>query len=83
MSYEQKPNSGSLFANRDRKSDKHPHASGSAIIDGVEYYVDAWTNDGQKGKWQSLRFKPKQAQRTSYEEPRQTIAQELDDEIPF
>ena len=51
---------GALFANRDRKTDKHPNARGTATIDGVEYWVSAWTNTSQKGeKYQSLKFQRK------------------------
>ena len=49
-----------LFPNRDRKTDKHPNARGTATIDGVEYWVSAWTNTSQKGeKYQSLKFQRK------------------------
>lgn len=58
--FQPKPNTGSLFKNDRREKDTHPHATGSALIDGVEYWVSAWTKEGEKGKWQSLAFKPKQ-----------------------
>lgn len=81
MAYEQKDNSGSLFKNDKREKDSHPHATGSCMIDGVEYWVSAWTKEGQKGRWQSLSFKRKEK---AYERRASTpIAQELDDEIPF
>ncbi len=54
--YEQRDRSGTLWKNDNRTSDKHPNAKGSALIDGVEYWVSAWTKDGQKRKFQSLRF---------------------------
>ena len=60
MAYEQKDNSGTLFKNEKREKDAHPHATGSALIDGVEYWVSAWTKEGAKGRFQSLSFKPKQ-----------------------
>ena len=66
MAYEQKDNSGTLFKNDRREKDSHPHAIGTALIDGVEYWISAWTKDGQKGRFQSLSFKrkdPKRAQR--------------------
>ena len=59
MAYEQKDNTGSLFKNDRREKDSHPHAKGSAMIDGVEYWVSAWTKEGQKGRWQSLSFQRK------------------------
>lgn len=61
MAFEQKPNSGALFRNERREKDGDPQATGQALIDGVEYWVKAWTNEGQKGKWQKLSFEPKKA----------------------
>ena len=61
MAFEPKDNSGSLFKNDRREKDTHAHARGSALIDGVEYYVDAWTNTDKNGnKYQSLKFKRKE-----------------------
>jgi hypothetical protein len=57
--FEQKDNSGSLFKNERREKDTHPHATGSALIEGVEYWVSAWTKEGKSGKFQSLAFKRK------------------------
>lgn len=64
MAYEQRDMSGTLFRNEDHVEgeDKRPNAKGSALIDGVEYWVDAWTKDGKKGKFQSLAFKRKEKQ---------------------
>jgi uncharacterized protein (DUF736 family) len=61
MSYTPKDMTGSLFKNEKRESESHPNARGSALIDGVEYWVDAWTNTTQAGdKYQSLKFKRKE-----------------------
>ena len=49
--------SGFLFANENKKSDKSPNAGGTAMINGVLYYISAWTRTGAKGKYQSLSFK--------------------------
>lgn len=62
MSFEPRDNSGALFKNEDRQKDTHAHARGSCIIDGVHYFVDAWTKEGAKGKWQSMSFKKKDKQ---------------------
>ena len=84
MAYEMKDMSGSLFKNEKREKDTHPNATGSALIDGVEYWVSAWTKDGKSGKWQSLAFKRKD------EKPAEKPAvqnrggfQDFDDDIPF
>lgn len=60
MAYEQRDNSGTLFKNDRREKDTQPNARGSALIDGVEYEVSAWTKQGRNGPFQSLSFKRKE-----------------------
>lgn len=79
--FEQRDNSGALWKNENRESEKHPNAKGSALIDGVEYWVSAWTKEGQKGKFQSLSFERKEARVGS--KPAKPARQVDDDEIPF
>lgn len=88
MAYEPKDMSGTLFKNDKREKDTHPHATGTAIIDGVTYWVSAWTKDGAKGKFQSLAFKRKEERaqeiKQEYREPeRNSYGNPLDDDIPF
>jgi hypothetical protein len=59
MSYTPKDNSGTLFKNDRREKETHPNAKGTALIDGVEYYISAWTKEGKAGKFQSLSFERK------------------------
>jgi hypothetical protein len=81
MSFQQKEMSGALFKNAKKEKDSHPNMTGSATIDGVEYWVSAWTKDGDKGKWQSLAFKKKDAIKTPQADAKKRPAQ--DDSIPF
>jgi hypothetical protein len=60
MAYEQKDMSGTLFKNDKREKETHPHAKGTALIDGVEYWVSAWTKEGAKGRFQGLSFQKKE-----------------------
>jgi hypothetical protein len=90
MAYEQKDNSGSLFKNDKREKDTHANARGSAMIDGVHYWVDAWTNTAQSGdKYQSLKFKRKDAPNGSQGAPVQRAAPpplspyDDDSDVPF
>lgn len=63
MTFEQKDNSGSLFVNDKKEAENHPNAKGTAKIDGVEYWISAWTKTTKDGKkWQSLSFKRKEPQ---------------------
>lgn len=94
MAYEVKDNTGTLFKNDRRETDNHPHAKGTALIDGVEYWVSAWTKEGAKGKFQSLSFQRKvprqeaparQEPRTSYDrdDPRTQRSHPDLDDLPF
>ena len=82
MTYEHKENSGSLFLNKERKTENHPNATGSALIDGVEYWVSAWTKEGKSGKWQSLAFKKKDKQEARVPD-RQPSRGDLEEDIPY
>lgn len=81
--FQQKDNSGSLFKNDRREKDTHPHATGSALIDGVEYWVSAWTKEGAKGKWQSLAFKKKEERSGNQVKRNPGPMREDDIETPF
>jgi len=89
MAFKPKDNTGSLFKNKDKKTDTHPNARGSAMIGGVEYWIDAWTNytDGKNDKpveaYQSLKFKPKdQSGTVKGSQPAKTPTDDSDD-VPF
>lgn len=79
------PNSGILSRVKDRKSDKHPEFSGSAEIDGVDYWMSAYVNEGEKGKYFKITFKPKEQQGNSggTSQRQQKPQQHDDDETPF
>jgi hypothetical protein len=78
MTTQQRDNSGILFRNDRKETGKHPDYNGSATIAGVEYWISAWLNEGQKGKFFSFAFTPKQEPKST--RPRR---QDLNDEIPF
>lgn len=87
MAYEPKDNSGSIFQNDRKETDKHPDRSGQAMIGGVEYWVSGWLKKTKDGKpFLSLAFKPKGEKpqpTTSKMQPRGSMKDELDDEVPF
>ena len=83
MAYEQRNNSGTLGRNKNKTEDKHPDHKGSAIIDGVEYWVSAWIKqNGSTGeKFFSLSYQKKEE---APQQVRQTAQQDVvDDDIPF
>jgi hypothetical protein len=64
MPYEIKDLAGSLFRNQKREKDTHPNLTGSARINGIDYWVSCWSKPTKDGsdKWLSLAFKPKDVQ---------------------
>jgi hypothetical protein len=78
MEKRQYDNSGILFKNEDKESDKHPDYKGNITVSGVEYWLSAWIKQGKKAKFMSLSVKAKDAPTKS-----DPIAEELDDSIPF
>lgn len=42
-------NSGALFKNDRRSKDTHPNLRGSINVEGVEYWVSAWTREVKGG----------------------------------
>lgn len=81
MAYEQRDNSGTLFKNEKKTSEKHPNMTGSAMIDGVEYWISAWTKEGKKGRFQSLAFTRKEERQQGQVE--QDYYNSTNDDIPF
>jgi len=82
--YEQRDNNGSLFKNEKKTAEKHPDYKGSAMVDGVEYWLSAWVKTGKNGKFMSLSLEKKDSNassnksRSSREEPADD-----DSDMPF
>lgn len=78
-------NSGILARNENRKSDKHPEFTGSLNVDGVDYWVSAWVNEGKPGgkmegkKYFSLKINRKDA---PAQQNRNVRAMAQDDDFP-
>ena len=86
MAYEHKDNTGSLFKNDKRTEETHANARGSAMIDGVAYWMDAWTNDKNGVKYQSVKFKRKDTQEkvpAPARAPAPALLADMDSDIPF
>jgi uncharacterized protein (DUF736 family) len=58
MSNEAFNNTGRLFRNDRKKSDKQPDFGGDATIDGVKFRLAAWAKESNRadGKWLSIKF---------------------------
>ena len=53
-------NTGAIFRNKRKDTDKHPDGTGTANIEGVEYWVSSWNKTSKSGEqFRSLSFKRK------------------------
>lgn len=60
MSREQDNNSGALFRNRKKETDRQPDYTGTATVDNIQYRISAWINEPRGGgdKYFSIKFTP-------------------------
>lgn len=81
-------NTGLLARNDRKEKDSHPDFKGSINVDGVEYWLSAWTKEGRDGtklagkKYFSLSVTPKEEQAKPAPKAKQSMA-DMDDDIPF
>ncbi len=87
MSKENKDLSGVLFKNDRKETERHPHYTGNATINGVEYWVSGWVNTSDKGtKYMRLAFTVKEKTETPKGEIKaKDIPDNFnpDDDLPF
>lgn len=82
MAQQQRDNSGVLFKNDNKEQDTHADYQGHIVVAGVDYWLNAWIKEGQKGKFMSLSVRPKQQAGTT--RPAKSQAKRDDDSsIPF
>jgi len=75
-------NSGVLFSNDKKESDKHPHYKGNITVDGKDYWLSAWVKEGKSGKFMGLAVSPKEEYKAKPSE--RSKATNFDsDEMPF
>ena len=77
MAYEQRDNSGSVFNNNRRESEKHANLTGKGMINGVMHWINVWKKKDKNGNtWLSLSFKPMEG----HGQENQTSQRNLDEE---
>jgi hypothetical protein len=85
-------NRGALWKNDRKTKDTQPGYTGSLNVDGVEYFLDAWVKEGQKGKFFSVSVKRKEQQPAAAPAPSRAPApaprpssgfDDMSDDIPF
>ena len=88
MSQYDDTNRGALFVNDKRQSENQPNAKGSLNVEGVEYWVSAWTKVSKNGaKYQSIALTRKEQQSAPQQAPQQASqpapSVDFDDDMPF
>jgi len=77
-------NSGVLFKNDKKETSNHPDYKGNVRVNGQEYWLSAWIQEGKNGKFMGLALSPKeeQGQAPAKAKPKAGF-DDLDDGIPF
>jgi hypothetical protein len=75
--FEQRNNSGVLFKNQNKKTDKHPDYTGNGIVEGKEKQIAMWVKEGKKGKFFTWALSEPYAKEERSEKPAD------DDDLPF
>ena len=57
---ENRDNSGVLFKNDRKESEKHPDYKGYLTVNNQEFWLSAWIKEGKIGKYMGLAISPKE-----------------------
>ena len=77
-------NRGALFKNEDKQEPTHADYNGSIVVDGVEFWLNAWIKEAKSGgKFMSLSVKPKAKPEPKDEPKGMDAIRGLPNDIPF
>lgn len=74
-------NSGIVFVQTEKKSEKWPDYNGSVTVDGKDYWVSGWKKFTAKGEGISLALKPREAKPQAAQT--QPTKSDYEDDIPW
>lgn len=85
MAYEMKDMTFSAFKNKKKEQKTHADLTGTALIEGKEYWVNVWKKTDKNGDtWLSGSIRPKvKNEEKKTNAPKASVPQEFNDEIPF
>ena len=73
-----------LWKNDNRKTDRHPHYTGNATVNGVEYWANAWVNKSDNERAPLLKINLNVKEQTAKPTPpKADVDFEIDDGMPF
>jgi hypothetical protein len=77
-------NRGAVWPNKKREKNTHPHWTGSATIDGVEYWVNAWKKkDDAPENVPSVSFTFRIKDDAPKKHATPAVQDFIDDDVPF
>lgn len=87
MAYEMMNNTGALFKNDKKETEKQPDYRGDALVNGEAVWMSAWIKKSAKGAtYMSFSFTPKEESRQVIQQAKQEVQSwqhQEDDSIPF
>jgi uncharacterized protein (DUF736 family) len=72
MAFKPKDNTGCLFPNKKKATDKHPDFTGYVIVNGERVQLAGWKKSGDKGTFLSLTVSEGRNERTENNARRET-----------
>lgn len=86
MTYQKRPNSGTLGKNKNKQADNHPEYSGALNVEGVDYWISGWVKENRESgeRFFSLSVKRKDERKASPAiTAKPSKMDEPDDDLPF
>ncbi len=77
-------NTGAIFKNKKKSSDKHPDRTGSINVEGQDYWISGWVKEKDGEQYLSLAITKKEKQSAKVEKAVPAKAPvDFDEDLPF